>query len=90
MASCGSVEARDDASWGSLAAAFLAAGSETVIATERPVDDAITNQFVRRFYEAGGAQDPIGALARAQLELSKDGLTDWTAFTSVTSPPTRD
>lgn len=57
--------------WGSLAAAFLAAGSRNVVATLYSVEDAVAAEFTAAFYEHGGASDPVGATARAQRTLAR-------------------
>jgi CHAT domain-containing protein len=52
--------------WGSLAAAFLAAGSEQVLAALWSIEDETGRRFVLRFYDEGGVDDPAAALARTQ------------------------
>ncbi|HEV8631015.1 MAG TPA: CHAT domain-containing protein [Thermoanaerobaculia bacterium] len=66
LASCASAARERREMWGSLAAAFLAAGSRSVLASLRSVDDAVARDFVLRFYREGGAADPVAGLARAQ------------------------
>jgi len=66
LASCASAVKRERQMWGSLAAAFLAAGTRSVVASLWSVDDRATRDFVLRFYAEGGVTDPAGALARAQ------------------------
>lgn len=56
----------DDNPSASLAAAFLAAGTTGVIAVKRSLDDKAGARLIRAFYRFGGAEDPAGALARAQ------------------------
>lgn len=66
--------------FGSLATAFLSAGSTDVVATLRPVSDAGTNKIVTRFYEAGGVKDPVRALAMVQARLSATDDQEWPSF----------
>lgn len=66
LASCASGVRPGRQMWGSLGAAFLAAGSRAVLASLWSVEDAPTRDLVFRFYSEGGASDPAGALARAQ------------------------
>ncbi|MCB9542492.1 MAG: CHAT domain-containing protein [Myxococcales bacterium] len=63
--------------------AFLAAGAQAVVATDRPVDDAVTRRFVERFYAAGGATAPAAALRVAALALREEGEALWSAFRLV-------
>jgi tetratricopeptide (TPR) repeat protein len=69
----------------SLATAFLAGGSANVVATLRSVIDAQALEVTRRFYEAGGADDPVGALARVQAALATTTNQAWPSFTVFTS-----
>lgn len=78
---------RDDEGWGALSSAFLAAGSESVVATLSSVPDAASLELMQRFYEAGGERRPAEALAAAQREMialavpRRDHLTTaWSAF----------
>jgi tetratricopeptide (TPR) repeat protein len=80
LSACGSASAADAELAGSLAAGFLAAGSDQVVATLRPVSDAGARQLTTRFYSAGGMTDPVRALARIQAELADTGDTDWPRF----------
>jgi tetratricopeptide (TPR) repeat protein len=66
LASCASGVRPGRQMWGSMGAAFLAAGSRAVLASLWSVEDRPTHEFVLRFYTEGGASDPAGALARAQ------------------------
>ncbi len=66
LASCASGVRPGRQMWGSMGAAFLAAGSRAVLASLWSVEDQQTREFVLRFYTEGGASDPAGALARAQ------------------------
>lgn len=60
--------------------AFLAAGAQAVVATDRPVDDAVTRRFIERFYGAGGAERPAAALRAAALALRGEGVEGWSAY----------
>ena len=66
LASCASAFPAGRGLWGSPGAAFLAAGSEAVLASLGSVEDRTTRELVLRFYREGGAADPAGGLARAQ------------------------
>jgi CHAT domain-containing protein len=88
LASCTSAAQRVAGMWGSLAAAFLAAGSEAVLATLWSVDDEIAHRFVLRFYREGGARAPAQALARAQRAFAAAGEPPsmWAPFVLVGAP----
>jgi len=67
--------------WDSLAAAFLAAGSRHVVATVAGIEDSVGVEFTRLFYGAGGARDPVAAVASAQRDMADRYLVDaWSAF----------
>jgi tetratricopeptide (TPR) repeat protein len=66
LASCSSGVRPGRQLWGSLGAAFLAAGSRAVVASLWSIEDERARELVLRFYREGGAADPSGALARAQ------------------------
>lgn len=90
LGTCGSASARDETSWGSLASAFLEAGSEHVLATTQSVPDADGKLVVEEFYRQGGLTDPAGALAAAQRAL--DGqlpASRLAAFMILRAPPPR-
>ncbi len=95
LASCDSATARDAAGWGSLAAAFLHAGSDGVIASDRAVDDAEAQALMRGFYAADGVHDPARALGLSQAAraagLAADArppaATTWAAFAVIAAPP---
>ncbi len=81
LASCASGASPGDEMWGSVASAFLAAGARHVVAALWSVDDTDARRFVEVFYEEGGAQDPVGAVARAQRKLAAAGPTRvWAPF----------
>lgn len=73
LASCTSAASRGKGPWSSLAAAFLAAGSRTVLASLWSIHDQAARRLVLRFYDEGGVRDPAGALARAQRALAAQG-----------------
>lgn len=82
LASCASAVRPGRQMWGSLSAAFLAAGSRTVLASLWSVEDERTRELVLRFYAEGGVADPAGALARAQRVAIRQGLSPkhWAPF----------
>jgi CHAT domain-containing protein len=82
LASCASGVRPGRQMWGSMGAAFLAAGSRAVLASLWSVEDRPTHEFVLRFYAEGGASDPAGALARAQRVAIDQGQspTLWAPF----------
>ncbi len=82
---CSSARARDRDELAPLTAAFIAAGSHTVVASMWAVDDEIAHRFAREFYRAGGTRNPIEALAQAQRELMRRGapVTQWSTFVVV-------
>jgi hypothetical protein len=52
-----------------------------VVATLRPVGDTDALELTRQFYDAGGASDPIHALARVQAQLAERGTNkEWPNF----------
>ncbi|MBX5482940.1 MAG: CHAT domain-containing protein [Myxococcaceae bacterium] len=82
LAACASAAGRDAAGSDSLTTAFLRAGSGAVLGTLRTVPDEAAQQLVRAFYEEGGANDPVGALARAQARVEAyQPVSVWSAFT---------
>lgn len=82
LASCASGTRPGRQMWGSLGAAFLAAGSRSVLASLWSVGDAEARELVVRFYAEGGAADPASALARAQRVAIGRGASpnSWAAF----------
>jgi tetratricopeptide (TPR) repeat protein len=90
LASCGSAAARDDGRWGSLAAAYLAAGAEVVIASAWTLDDGDSHRFVNELYRHPVATDPVRALAATQAALRATlSPRAWSAFTAIAAPPAR-
>ncbi|HEX7183919.1 MAG TPA: CHAT domain-containing protein [Thermoanaerobaculia bacterium] len=82
LASCASAFPSGRGLWGSPGAAFLAAGSGSVLATLGSVEDRNARDLVRHFYQEGGATDPAGGLARAQRALLAAGQppSAWAPF----------
>ncbi len=82
LASCASGVRPGRQMWGSVGAAFLAAGSRSVLASLWSIEDQRTHEFVLRFYAEGGASDPAGALARAQRVAIDQGQSPilWAPF----------
>ncbi len=74
LASCWSGAAGRGSATGSLAQAFLTAGSPAVLASLWSVDDDATRRLARAFYDAGGAEQPLAALARVQTQSARDGV----------------
>lgn len=90
LGTCGSASARDETSWGSLASAFLEAGSEHVLATTQSVPDADGKLVVEEFYRQGGLADPAAALAAAQRALEGQlPASRLAAFVILRAPPPR-
>jgi CHAT domain-containing protein len=95
LASCESAAASDDGGWGSLAAAFLHAGSQRVVASDRAVDDEEAQALMRAFYAAGGLRDPARALGVSQAARAAalpagavpPEATTWAAFAVIAAPP---
>ncbi|MFL6198645.1 MAG: CHAT domain-containing protein [Thermoanaerobaculia bacterium] len=82
LASCSSGVRPGRQMWGSLGAAFLAAGSQAVLASLWSIEDERARELVLRFYAEGGVSDPAGALARAQRVAIRRGLSPnhWAPF----------
>lgn len=80
LAACDSAVGSDDEGATSLATAFLARGSDQVVATLRTVSDPGAEQVISRFYHEGGANDPVRALAAAQRALADTTNSDWPNF----------
>lgn len=82
LASCASAFPAGRSLWGSPGAAFLAAGSGSVLATLGSVEDRNARDLIRHFYREGGATDPAHGLARAQRALLAAGRppSAWAPF----------
>jgi CHAT domain-containing protein len=77
-----------------LGAAFLAAGTPTLIASQWPVGDRTTARLVRAFYrEMAAGATASAALRRAQLEIRSDARTRhsayWAGFVLIGEPGMR-
>ena len=81
LSACDAATADDLELAGSLAAGFLGAGSQHVVATLRPITDAGALEISTRFYREGGVADPARALEAVQSALVKSGNVDWPYFT---------
>jgi tetratricopeptide (TPR) repeat protein len=81
LSGCATARTRHREMWGSLAAALLANGTGTVIATLRSVDDEAARSLIARAYEHDLARDPVRALAAAQREaIATHDVEDWSSF----------
>ena len=80
LAGCSSALADDPELAGSLAAAFLIAGSRQVVATTTDIGDHDAGDLTPRFYRANGTADPVRALAKVQAELAATPNTTWPYF----------
>jgi tetratricopeptide (TPR) repeat protein len=80
LTACDSAASEDPELAGSLAAGFLGAGSQHVVATLRSISDRGGLEIAKRFYRAGGVADPPRALAAVQAELATTANTDWPNF----------
>ncbi|MFN3199036.1 MAG: CHAT domain-containing protein [Bradymonadia bacterium] len=61
----------------SLAEAFIAAGSQTVIATDRAIEAEAAERFAKAFYGHGGAQKPAEAFRKTLRDLHRQGDPHW-------------
>lgn len=88
VASCRSAARPGRGLAGSLGAAFLAAGSEAVLATLGSVPDEAARSMVVEFYQQGGIEDPAAALARVQRSsIAAGGRPSlWAQFVILGSP----
>lgn len=59
---------------------FLLGGARAVLATRRPLADAEAGPFLRRFYEANGAEQPLQAFRTTVRSLVSDDDSSWSAF----------
>ncbi|MEM7353992.1 MAG: CHAT domain-containing protein, partial [Acidobacteriota bacterium] len=82
LATCASAARPGREMWGSLAAVFLAAGSETVLATLVSVQDDVAARLALAFYQHGGPDQPALALARVQRDFIERGrpASEWAPF----------
>jgi hypothetical protein len=79
LSACNAATSDDAELAGSLAAGFLAAGSQHVVATLQSISDIGAPDVITRFYRAGGVADPARALEAAQAALVGTN-TDWPYF----------
>jgi CHAT domain-containing protein len=77
LSACSTASSDDPELAGALSTAFLAGGSSHVIATLRPIDDTGALEVTSRFYDAHGADDPVGVLAKVQAALATTTNTEW-------------
>jgi tetratricopeptide (TPR) repeat protein len=84
LPTCASAAANRRDMWGSLAMAFLAAGSIDVVATLFSIEDRTAAEFTETFYRHDGARDSVAATAAAQRELATHHpVSAWSAFMVV-------
>lgn len=88
LASCASGRGVQSDTWGSLPAAFRAAGARQVLATLWSVDDQDARRVIDLFYASGGSEYPIRALQEAQDELRSEGwpAQRWAAYVVFGEP----
>jgi len=77
LSACDTATSDDRELGGAMVSGFLAAGSQHVIATLRPIADRGARDLMTMFYRADGITDPVRALAAAQAELAKTQNGDW-------------
>ncbi len=97
LASCISSNSEDQSGFGSIAAAFLEAGTAAVVATDRTVPDDLASEVMEGFYQQPSWRTaPAVALAQVQLELAhraeRAGDTSakaqaWASFSVLVRPP---
>jgi CHAT domain-containing protein len=80
LTACDAATSEDPELAGSLAAGFLGAGSQHVIATLTGISDRGAVEIATGFYRAGGVADPARALAKVQSDLAKTGNEEWPRF----------
>lgn len=80
LSACSTARSWDPELAGSLSTAFLAGGSQRVVATLRPVSDTGALDLTSRFYDARGAEDPVRVLARIQAALAQSDDKEWPNF----------
>ncbi|MFQ5568805.1 MAG: CHAT domain-containing protein [Rhodothermales bacterium] len=76
--------------WIGLNQAFLAAGTPTVMASLWPIDDQVSSDFMRGFYDALGIEGKAQALALVQRRFIRDPRTRhpffWAPFSIIGDP----
>jgi tetratricopeptide (TPR) repeat protein len=80
LSACVSGQSNDPELAGSVATAFLIAGSQQVVATSTAVDDKEARSVMIAFYRSGGVSDPVRALARVQARFADTSNTVWPHF----------
>jgi hypothetical protein len=80
LSACSTARSWDPELAGSLSTAFLAGGSQRVVATLRPVSDQGALELTSRFYSARGADDPVRVLAQIQATLARSDNKEWPNF----------
>ncbi|MEZ4404473.1 MAG: CHAT domain-containing protein [Kofleriaceae bacterium] len=83
LTGCATAAARDAEAWGGFPSAFLAAGSQNVVATLRSVADADAATMAAAYDAAAPALGPVGRLAAAQRQLAPTHPASSWAFFSV-------
>ena len=68
--------------WGSLGAAFLAAGSEAVLASLWSIEDRLAGEFATLLYAGESGEESAAALARVQRAFIAAGRppSEWAPF----------
>lgn len=81
LASCSSAATRGEGVWGSLGAAFLAAGGRSAVASLWSVEDETAHDLAEQFYE-GDWQSPAHRLAFVQRQWAREGrpASEWAPF----------
>ena len=82
LATCASAAREGKGMWGSLGGAFLAAGSEAVVASLWSIGDELAHDFVDLLYAGTGDETSAAALARVQRAFIAAGRppSDWGPF----------
>ena len=88
LASCASAGKARDGLWGSLGAQLLAGGAEAVVGSLWAIEDEPTRHFVEGFYRNRGAEHPLRALRRTQIEMIAAGEppSRWAPFVLLGTP----
>jgi len=81
LSACNAAESKDHELAGSLAAGFLGAGSQHVVATLGSIRDDSALEISTRFYRERGVANPVRALAAVQSALAKTNNHDWPLWT---------
>jgi tetratricopeptide (TPR) repeat protein len=94
LASCTSAGTAGGEGIPNLAAAWLSAGSRSVIATQWPQADEAMASFVERFYSQLRLGRTIGEAMREAQRLTREGsrgagMRDWAGFVLIGDPSTR-